>query len=126
MCGIALNTHLCVHAAYTGFSVEHPLSSRIVLPLQRTSHALVGLAVLWRRRAAASFVSSNRRLSDATHCRSRCAFLRRWPLASSQGLPLFAPHVGQGTTNICFGVSPFVFTRGYDVTILSASCFVED
>jgi hypothetical protein len=52
--------------------------------------------------------SSHSRLSDAAQCRSRCDCVRRLPVASSQGFFLFAPQVGQRTTNVCFTVSAFM------------------
>ena len=51
------------------------------------------------------------RLSDSAHCRSRCGFVRRLPLVSSQGLFSSAPQVGQGTVNACSSAASFVFIR---------------
>src|SRR5437667_5037203 len=48
--------------------------------------------------------------SAAENFRSRCGSLRRAPVCSSHGWPIAAPHVGQGTEDICFGVSWLLFT----------------
>src|SRR5271156_3355218 len=48
--------------------------------------------------------------SAAESFRSRCGSVRGAPVCSSQTSPIAAPHVLQGTDNICFGVSSLVFT----------------
>jgi hypothetical protein len=48
--------------------------------------------------------------SAAESLRSRCGSLRGAPVCNSQAFPIAAPHVVQGTDNICFGVSSLVFT----------------
>ncbi len=49
--------------------------------------------------------------SAAESLRSRCGSVRGAPVCSSQTSPMAAPHVVQGTSNICFGVSSLVFTN---------------
>jgi hypothetical protein len=48
--------------------------------------------------------------SAAESFRSRCGSVRKAPACSSQAFSVAAPQVGQGTDNICFGVSSLVFT----------------
>lgn len=67
---------------------------------QTTPDSLVGYCSL------ASFSTA----SAAESFRSRCGSVRRVPVCSSQASPIAAPQVVQGTDNICFGVSSFVFT----------------
>jgi hypothetical protein len=52
--------------------------------------------------AVAWFISSLWRWSDALHSLARCGWVRRWPVASSQCLFGYAPHVGHPTASICF------------------------
>src|SRR5579864_8795054 len=47
--------------------------------------------------------------SAAESFRCRCGSVRRAPVCSSHASPVAAPHVGQGTLNICFAVSSLVF-----------------
>jgi hypothetical protein len=48
--------------------------------------------------------------SAADSFRSRWGSVRSAPVCSSHASPVAAPQVVQGTDNICFGVSSFVFT----------------
>ncbi len=57
------------------------------------------------RARAPRLAASDMRLSDAAHCRSRCACVRRCLLMSLQGMFLSAPQVGQGTTDISWALS---------------------
>jgi len=47
--------------------------------------------------------------SKAANFRSTCACERGAPECSSQHFPVGAPHVGQGTEDICFSVSSLFF-----------------
>src|ERR1035437_5405996 len=72
--------------------------------------------VLLAQRSAASPTGCYRLLefaataSAAESFRSRCGSVRGAPVCSSQTSSVAAPQVGQGTDNICFGVSSLVFT----------------